>query len=41
MVVIRYAQVYLEIFEFLKRTCLQILVFFKEVQYVQYNDYAL
>ena len=44
MVVIRYTQVYVDIFEFLKRTYLRLfsnLRFLREVQYVQYNDYAL
>ena len=44
MVVIRYKQVYLDILEFLRRTYLRLfsnLRFLREVQYVQYNDYAL
>ena len=44
IVVIRYTQVYVDILDFFKRTYLRLfnnLMFLREVQHVQYNDYAL
>ena len=41
MVVIYYAQVYVEIFKENMSSTFSNLCFLREVQYVQYNDYAL